>query len=126
RPRPHRHRAGRPAPDATVGRRAALPRPPDQRAHGHVAPHVPPLHQAHHLTAPLSDRAALAAAFEAAGLDEDAQRLAGAAAWALQLVPAAVEARSRLGGPALLPRGESWPRDGRGRPLTFLAAIDLA
>jgi hypothetical protein len=33
---------------------------------------------------------------------------------------------SRLGGPALLPPGEEWPHTASGRPLTFLAALDLA
>ncbi|HEV2811856.1 MAG TPA: DUF1963 domain-containing protein [Solirubrobacteraceae bacterium] len=47
---------------------------------------------------------------------------------ALQLMPSAEGApapRSRLGGPALLPAGAEWPRDRRGRPLTFLAGLDL-
>ncbi len=43
----------------------------------------------------------------------------------LRLVPVVTGRRSRLGGPALLPPGEEWPHTGDGRPLTFLAGIDL-
>ncbi len=43
----------------------------------------------------------------------------------LQLMPS-LEARSRLGRPALLPPGGVWPRAASGSPLTFLAGIDLA
>jgi hypothetical protein len=79
------------------------------------------------VTDPLRDRRELAAAFSGAGLTDDAPRLAEAATCGLQLVPAdARSTRSRLGGPALLPGGRAWPRDRRGRPLTFLAGIDLA
>lgn len=78
---------------------------------------------------PLADRGALAELLVARGVGEDAGRLAEAAATALQLVraPEAGPAPgSRLGGPALVPPGTTWPRDGRGRPLSFLAALDLA
>lgn len=33
---------------------------------------------------------------------------------------------SRIGGPALLPPGQEWPRTADDRPLSFLAALDLA
>ena len=33
---------------------------------------------------------------------------------------------SRMGGPVWLPEGEGWPRDAKGRPLSFLAQIDFA
>ena len=33
---------------------------------------------------------------------------------------------SRISGPALLPPGEEWPHTADGRPLSFLAALDLA
>ena len=67
-----------------------------------------------------TDRAALEALLRDGGLGDHAHRLAHEVAeLGLLLVPGA--ARSRLGGPALLPRGEAWP-DGH----TFLAAIDLS
>jgi hypothetical protein len=79
------------------------------------------------VTDPLRERRELAAAFSSAGLTDDAARLAEVATCGLQLVPAdASSTRSRLGGPALLPAGRPWPRDRRGRPLTFLAGIALA
>lgn len=34
--------------------------------------------------------------------------------------------RSRLGGPGLLPEGETWPHDAEGHALTFIGAIDLS
>jgi hypothetical protein len=78
---------------------------------------------------PLTDRDALAAHLAEAGAGDDAARIAAAAELALQLVPPAPGApppRSHLGGPALLPAGHGWPRDRRGRALSFLAALDLA
>lgn len=36
------------------------------------------------------------------------------------------EGPSRIGGPALLPPGQEWPHTSDGRPLSFLAALDLA
>jgi hypothetical protein len=38
----------------------------------------------------------------------------------------ATDARLRLGGDPLLPPGEAWPHAPDGRPLTFVAALDLA
>lgn len=36
------------------------------------------------------------------------------------------ERRTHIGGHGLLPAGEEWPHDPNGRPLTFIAALDLA
>lgn len=33
---------------------------------------------------------------------------------------------TRIGGPAWLGPGESWPRDGKGRPMSFLGQVDFA
>ena len=38
----------------------------------------------------------------------------------------ATDANTRLGGPGLLPAGAAWPRTSAGRPLAFLAGLDLA
>ena len=38
----------------------------------------------------------------------------------------AAGSRTRSGGPGLLPPGEAWPRGASGRPLTFLAGLDLS
>jgi len=73
--------------------------------------------------AALHDRAALAALLRAHNLDE---RLAyDVAEFGLRLL-ADRSARSRLGGPALLPAGEAWPHADAGYPLVFLAGIDLS
>ncbi len=78
----------------------------------------------------LTDRTALERLLEARGLEEHAGRLAHeVAAWGLRLVPpgeAALSPRSRLGGPCLLPPGTDWPTGQAGRPLSFLAGLDLA
>jgi uncharacterized protein DUF1963 len=61
------------------------------------------------------------------GLDSDARRIADLTEWALGLVPATAGApvRTRVGGLAPLPSTADWPV-WAGRPLTFLALIDLA
>jgi hypothetical protein len=75
----------------------------------------------------LLSREALAALLRAHRLDADADRLAyDVAEHGLRLLPARAGARSRLGGPALLPAGAPWPVTDTGRPLVFLAGIDLA
>ena len=80
------------------------------------------------LAAARTDRSALAGLLSQHGLSAHADRLAFEhAELGLQILPAADgDARSRLGGPALLPQGESWPTLRPGRPLSFLAALDLA
>ena len=71
------------------------------------------------------DRAALERWLARRGLGEHAHRIAYEVARpVLRLLPSA-GARSRIGGPPLLPPGEPWP-DAAGRPLTFLAALDLS
>ena len=63
------------------------------------------------------------------GLAAHADRLAFACAKVgLQVLTAADDAAvlSRLGGPPLLPAGCAWPHHGRGRPLSFLAGLNLA
>ena len=71
------------------------------------------------------DRKALAAWLTERGLAEHADRIAQAAQHSLRLVPAA-DANTRLGGPGLLPARAEWPRTSAGRPLAFLAGLDLA
>ena len=71
------------------------------------------------------DRKALAAWLTQRGLAEHADRIAQTAQHSLRLVPAG-DANTRLGGPGLLPAGADWPRTSAGRPLAFLAALDLA
>jgi hypothetical protein len=72
------------------------------------------------------DRAALEEHLAESALERHAHRLAHEVAeLGLRMQPAD-EARSRLGGPALLPPGEPWPHDADNRPLTFLAGIDLS
>lgn len=79
-----------------------------------------------------TDRAALAQRLRDAGLTADhARHLADDVAQVgLELQLSAARpgvTASRLGGPGLLPAGMRWPRRGvRGRPLSFLGAIDLA
>ena len=77
----------------------------------------------------LTDRDALRALLAAHGLEDHAERLAGEeAANALLLVAAepGTAPRSRLGGPCLVAPGAPWPLGVNGRPLSFLAALDLA
>jgi hypothetical protein len=71
----------------------------------------------------LHDRAALADLMRAHHLDP--QLAYDVAEFGLRLLPDST-ARSRLGGPALLPAGEAWPHADAGYPLTFLAGIDLS
>lgn len=78
------------------------------------------------LDRPPRDRDGIRAALGEVGLAGDAERLVrDAVVDAVRLEPDDT-ARSRLGGPPLLPAGADWPRDGEGRPLTFLAGIDLS
>jgi hypothetical protein len=73
----------------------------------------------------LVDRDALEALVRAGGLTEHARRLAHeVASEGLRILPGR-GARSRLGGPPLLPPGAEWPTSREGRALTFLAGIDL-
>ncbi len=77
----------------------------------------------------LTDRGALSELLALHGLEDDAERLAfEEAADALLLVPAepGTAPRSRLGGPCLVAPGTPWPLGAHGRPLSFLAALDLA
>ena len=71
------------------------------------------------------DRTALAAWLTQRGLAEHADRIAQAAQHSLRLAPAP-DANTRLGGDGLLPAGAEWPRTSAGRPLAFLAGLDLA
>jgi hypothetical protein len=74
----------------------------------------------------LRSRDALESLLRVQGLAAHARRLAyEVARHGLRILPGTGGERSRLGGPALLPAGESWPRTGSGRPLAFLAGIDL-
>jgi hypothetical protein len=73
------------------------------------------------------DRERLSELLASRGLDRHAARLAReVAVWGARLVRTPSPARSRLGGPPLLPAQASWPRTTAGRPLAFLAGIDLA
>ena len=73
-----------------------------------------------------TDRDALERLLVERGLGEHAHTLAhDVATPGLSVVPR-TGGRSRLGGPPLLPPGERWPHDDEGRPLTFLAGIDLS
>jgi uncharacterized protein YwqG len=77
----------------------------------------------------LTDRDALRALLAAQGLEDHADRLADEEARdALLLVPAepGTAPRSRLGGPCLVAPGAPWPLGVDARPLSFLAALDLA
>jgi Domain of unknown function (DUF1963) len=61
------------------------------------------------------------------GLALHARRLAyEVARYGLRILPGTGGERSRLGGPALLPAGQSWPCTGARQPLAFLAGIDLS
>jgi hypothetical protein len=78
------------------------------------------------LAAVRADRDELEAWLRRRGLDVKAHELAhDVAEIGLRLVAADGPARSRLGGPALLPPGEPWPHAEGDRPLSFLAALDL-
>ena len=57
---------------------------------------------------------------------DDAARLAGEARVALRLEETHRDVRSRFGGAGLLPPGEEWPCAYDGRPLTFIAGVDLS
>ncbi len=61
------------------------------------------------------------------GLGERAPDVAATARPGFRLVAAGERdaARSRIGGDGLLSPGDAWPRTGAGRPLSFLAGIDL-
>jgi len=76
----------------------------------------------------LVDRDALEQLLIGNGLADHAHRLAhDVATWGLLLSGTentGPPPRSRLGGPAVLPPGEPWPT-ATGRPLSFLAALDL-
>jgi hypothetical protein len=74
----------------------------------------------------LTDRGALEELLRAAGLTEDAARLAHEVAAEALLLEATDDARSRLGGPPLLPPDAAWPTTEGGAPLSFLAGLDLA
>lgn len=72
------------------------------------------------------DRAGVRAAMVEVGLDAHADRLVRDAIVDALRLDTDHTARSRLGGPGLLPAAASWPRDAAGRPLTFVAGIDLS
>ena len=73
------------------------------------------------------DRNALRDLVAAGGLQAHAERLAfEVAEVGLVLDATTGEARSRLGGPPLLPPGGDWPRAVGKRPLSFLAGVDLS
>lgn len=71
-------------------------------------------------------RAALRRLLVARGVPRrGATRLARDAEWGAFVVERRGPGRSRIGGPAVLPRGVSWPVR-EGRPLSFVALVDLA
>lgn len=75
------------------------------------------------------DRAELARWLTDRGLGAHAERLAHTVAvdgFRLAVTDDRTSAGSRIGGDGLLPPGASWPRTAAGRPLSFLAGIDLA
>ncbi len=72
------------------------------------------------------DAGALEALLVERGLTAQANRLAHQVAQLGLRLRASGRARSRLGGPALLPPGAAWPHAVEDRPLTFLAGIDLS
>ena len=81
------------------------------------------------VTAARKDRAVLAEILREHGLPAHADRLAfDCARVGLQVLTAGDDAGvlSRLGGPPLLPAGCAWPHHGPGRPLSFLAGLNLA
>ncbi len=69
--------------------------------------------------------AALAAWLTACGLGDYTEELMRRVEPGLRLTPIIDECRGRLGGPVLLPPGMEWPHTSDGRPLAFLAGIDL-
>lgn len=71
------------------------------------------------------DRESLQRLFERRGLGDSAARIAAAAERSFRLAATAADTRTRLGGGALLPPGESWPHARGDRPLSFLGAVDL-
>jgi hypothetical protein len=74
----------------------------------------------------LRSRDHLASLLRAHGLAAHAERLANEVAeFGLRVLEGEGTERSRLGGPPLLPAGGGWPRTSTGRPLVFLAGIDL-
>jgi hypothetical protein len=74
----------------------------------------------------LRSRDHLALLLRAHGLAEHAEQLANEVAeFGLRVLEGEGTERSRLGGPPLLPAGACWPRTSTGRPLVFLAGIDL-
>lgn len=75
------------------------------------------------------DRAELARWLTDRGLGAHAERLAHTVAvdaFRLAVADGEAGAHSRIGGDGLLPPGVPWPRTAAGRPLSFLAGIDLA
>ncbi|HEY4280553.1 MAG TPA: YwqG family protein [Conexibacter sp.] len=75
----------------------------------------------------LRGRDALESLLRAHDLASHARRLAyEVARYGLRVLPGTGGERSRLGGPPLLPAGESWPSTGTGRALAFLAGVDLS
>jgi hypothetical protein len=75
----------------------------------------------------LRSRDALESFLRAHGLAAHARRLAHEVArYGLRILPGTGGDRSRLGGPALLPAGQGWPRTDTGQALAFLAGIALS
>lgn len=74
----------------------------------------------------LTSRDALQELLVNLGLAAHAERLAHQIAEVGLLLQASEDGRSRLGGPPLLAPGMDWPTEENGRPLSFLAAFDLA
>jgi Domain of unknown function (DUF1963) len=75
----------------------------------------------------LTDRDALEELLGAVGLGARAERLAHEVADVGFLLRGSdANRRSRLGGPAVLPPAAAWPTGPHGRPLSFLAGVDLS